>query len=152
MSFEIVSGSRYKVSVTLEAFGGDRGFATDEDEKMVRPVLVHIKNTETNRFASVRAMMIVDLYPASSCLKPSMSSPMYLNLAQSRKLVRLPPDREEHFIISCSNSWQAFPHRRRGRSRAERSMSVVAPTVSASEPRTPLKASSSSSRSRTRLG
>jgi hypothetical protein len=67
--------------------------------------------------------MIVDLYPDKSCLKPSMSSPMYLNLAQSRKLVRLPPDRAEHFVISCPNSLQALPHRRKGRSRAERSTS-----------------------------
>src|ERR1700712_1989307 len=100
------------------------------------------RNTETHRLASVRAILIVDLYPASSCLKPSMLSPIYLNLAQSRKLVRLPPDRDEHFKISCSKSLQALPHRSKGRSRAERATSsVVALAVSVSEPRTPPKAS-----------
>jgi len=151
MSLEIISGSLYKVSVNFEAFGGDGGFATDQDRKVVRAALV-CTGIETYRFASVRAILIVDLYPASSCLKPSMSSPMYLNLAQSRKLVRLPPDRDEQLKISCSKSLQALPHRSKGRSRAERSTSVVALTVSVSDPRTPLKASSSSLRSRTRLG
>lgn len=55
-------------------------------------------------------------------------------------------------MISCSNSLHALPHRSKGRSRAERSTSVVALTVSVSELRTPLKASSSSLRSRNCLG
>jgi hypothetical protein len=96
--------------------------------------------------------LMVNLYAASTLLKPSMSSPMYFNLAQSRKLVRVALDREAHFIISCPNSLQALPHLNRGRLSAERSVSVVPRILSTSGPRTPLKASSSTIRSRTRVG
>lgn len=106
----------------------------------------------TYRFASASAIHIVILYPASSLLKLSIFSPMYFNFAQSRKLVRLALDRDEHFSSSCLNSLQALPHRLRGRSSDERSSSVVALIVSVSCAKTPHRASSSSSRSRTSLG
>lgn len=107
---------------------------------------------QTYRFASVRAILIVNLYPAKSRLKPSMSSPMYLNFAYSRKLVRLLPDRDSQSRITCWNSLQVLPHRSKGRSSAERSILVVALTMSMSGPRTSFKARSSSIRSRTRFG
>jgi hypothetical protein len=39
MSLKIISGSLYKVSVNLEAFGCDGGSATDQDKKKVRAAL-----------------------------------------------------------------------------------------------------------------
>jgi hypothetical protein len=151
MSLQIISSSLDKVSVYAKTFGDIGGFATDQDKKWLELLWIQ-RDTETYRVESVRAMIIVDLYPASSCLKPLISSPKYLSLAHSRKLVRLLLDRDEQFRITCSNSLQALPHRSKGRLRAERFMSVVAPTISMSERRTALKASSSSLRSRTDLG
>ena len=42
---------------------------------------------DTYKFAYARAMVIVDLYPASIFLNPEMSSPIYLNLSQSLLLL-----------------------------------------------------------------
>lgn len=42
----------------------------------------------TYKFAYARAIVIVDLYPASMFLNPEMSSPIYLNLSQSLLLPR----------------------------------------------------------------
>jgi hypothetical protein len=39
MILKIISGSFYKLSVSFEAFGGDGGFATDQDKKRVKAVL-----------------------------------------------------------------------------------------------------------------
>lgn len=109
------------------------------------------KTTETHRFASVRATLMVSLYPDRLRLKPSISSsPRYRNLAQSRKLVRS-ADRDEYLTISCSNSLHALPQRRSGSSSADRLSSVVVSNSSWSGARTSLKASSSSIRSRTRF-
>ena len=97
-------------------------------------------------------MFIVDLYAANESLKSSMLSPIYLSLAQSLKLFLSPPDREQHFWSSCRNSLQALPQRRRGRSSAGVSMSLCDLIVSLNDSRTLMSSSSSSMRSRTRLG
>lgn len=103
-----------------------------KDKRKVRAALV-CTEIQTHGFASVRAILIVDLYPPSCCMKLTMASPMYLNLGQSRKVVWLSPDREEH---SSSNTLQELPHRSsKGRSREDSSTSVVALTVSVSEPK-----------------
>lgn len=96
-------------------------------------------------------MIIVILYQDRFRLKPSMSSPIYVNLAQSRKLERLPPGRYEHLWISCLNSLQASPHRRKGTSSAERSRFLEVLKISASEPNTLLNALVSCTKSRTCL-
>lgn len=105
----------------------------------------------TYRVASVKAILIVALYPASKSRKSSMLSPIYVSLAQSRKLVRLLFDRDTHWSTSCWNSLQTLPHRNSGRSRTERSTSEFDLIRSTRGASTALKASSSPRRSRTAL-
>src|SRR5215471_18653467 len=80
----------------------------------------------TYKFASPSAMLMVDLYPASICLNPSISPPMYFNFAQSRKLFFNPSECAEHLLITSSNSPQALPHRNRGSFSAFRSALLLA--------------------------
>lgn len=137
--------------INLNALSGSGGFATGKIRKQISIIAASKhKVAYTDRFASVSAMLTVNLYPASSRLKPSTSSPMYLNLAQSRKFVRVPADHDEHFNISFSKSLQALPHRNSGMLSAEKSTSVMFLTGSLSEAKTPPKAPSSSKRSCTR--
>lgn len=102
---------------------------------------------KTYKFASASAILIVDLYPASMSLNPAISSPMYFNFAQSRKLVRDPPECVVHLIITSSKSLHALPQRKRGRLRPER-CSILLAAACWRDRKTSLSASSSSLSSR----
>lgn len=85
--------------------------------------------SDTYRFASVRAILIVDPYIDNILLNPSMPSPMDSTLSQSRNIfIWLLARRDEHSSSSCSMSPQAFPHCSKGSSRLERSASIVQPS------------------------
>lgn len=73
-------------------------------------------------------MLIVDLYPASIFLNPAISSPIYCDFAQSRKLVLDLPEWVVHLKITAWKSWHALPQRNRGSLRHVRSVLSLAAT------------------------
>jgi hypothetical protein len=58
-------------------------------------------DVETYRFVSMGAILIVDLYPASRCLKLLMPHHMYLDLAWCLKLTGALLHSDKHLIRSC---------------------------------------------------